>query len=495
MKFIKKHPNLALYLIISLPVLIYFSFFLNKGLTLYDEGYIAESSYLTSLGKIPYKDFYFQYTPLTAWVGAIIFKIFGVGILQLRWFALTASIVTILFGYGVAKELTNRVMAAVMALAFVAWGFPQANFLWPSSLSLLFFFITLFCFIKFDKTKNFLYLSAAGAAVAGNILTKQNLGTILLVTSIIFIPLIARKFLLKSFIQFFIPLFLILVAGSSVTFLNNPNFSGIREFISRSLMVARGQILYSPYPLFDRFPNNPSNFVRWAVKTYLYLSPVLLILVLGLKLFIKRDMKPLIVGIFISSAFYFFTAVWPTADLAHFTFGVPALLLVFMVANLVYKGLARKIALFSVLLFALIGFYKVFFMSYYTFETPYLRLRNTISIRGEKLIVDKKYKVIVDYLNENKEKIFANKSIFVYSYAPMIYFILDKNPPIYDLYTVENLLSPSAVSGNVDKLEKTKTDFVLLETWRESNSEISRFIRKNYRKVGEVWDFEILERI
>ena len=134
-------------------------------------------------------------------------------------------------------------------------------------------------------------------------------------------------------------------------------------------------------------------------------------------------------------------------------------------------------------------------MSYYTFETPYLKLRDVIYIKEEKIVVDQKYKVIVETLNKEKNGLFRNKKIFVYSYAPMIYFILEKDPPVYDLYTVENLLSDTSISKTINSLEQAKVDVILLESWRESNSEITRYIRKNFKKTGEIWDFEVLERI
>lgn len=473
----------------------YYSLFVNKGLTLYDEGYIVESSYLAYQGKVPYQDFYFQYTPLSVWLGALIFKIFGVGILKLRWFALIVSVTTVILGYVISKELAGRKNAILISLGLIAWGFPHANFLWPSSLSLLFLFAVLFCFIRYDKTKNLRYISLAGIAVWGNILTKQNLGMVSLATSIVFLILVCKGRIVKGLLHFLAPLAVIAGISLSVIYLSNPDFSGIKELFYRSLMAVKGQVLYSPYPLLTLLPGGPGEILKWIVKTYLYLTPIFVITVLGIKLFIKRDIKPLLVGVFISSVFHFLVLVWPTADLAHFTFGAPTILLVFIIAALVYKGLIRKFALLSVLLFTLIGFYKTFFMSYYTFETPYLKLGNQVTIRGEKIIVDEKYKTIIGFLEENKDGLFANKSVFVHSYAPMIYFILDKEPPTRELYTVENLLSKEALHDVVESLAITKTNIILLETWRVKDSEITRFITDNYKKVETVWDFEILTKL
>ena len=131
-------------------------------------------------------------------------------------------------------------------------------------------------------------------------------------------------------------------------------------------------------------------------------------------------------------------------------------------------------------------------MSYYTFETPYLKLNNRVTIRGEEIIVDDKSFAILDTLNKEKDTIFKDKSVFVYSYAPMIYFILDKTPPTTELYTVESLLSKKVQNTVVSDLDKYKVDVVILESWREANSDITKYIRSNYQSVGSIWDFEVL---
>lgn len=183
--------------------------------------------------------------------------------------------------------------------------------------------------------------------------------------------------------------------------------------------------------------------------------------------------------------------IWPTADLAHFTFGVPALIISFLTGTLSQNNFLKTFSKICILFFIAIGFYKTFFMNYYTFETPYLKLKNTVSIRGEKLIVDEKHFVILDALDKQKDIYFKNKSVFVYSYAPMIYFILDKNPVTPELYIVESLLSEKAIKTVVSDLEKIKPDVIFFESWRESNSEITKYIKEGYQETENIWDFKI----
>ncbi len=463
----------------GIVVFAYFAFFLNRGITLYDEGYITESSYLTFLGKIPYKDFYFQYTPLTAWLGAAIFKIFGVGILQLRWLALLVSLATVLLGYLIADKIGGKKIAILAAIAVTAWGFPHANFLWPSSLATLFLFLTIFCLIN----KKY---SLAGISVALTLLAKQNLGLILLVATGIFVLFRGkiRPFLLNLAL---IPAFAFLILIST-----NPNLSGFTEFFYRSSLIAKGEALTTWYPALTLPPQGVGQIIKWIVKTFLYYSPLVFIFYNLIALFKdkKRNIPNLV--IFTISTLFFFTMIWPTTDLAHFTFAVPALIISFVIGT---RSKDKILKIFSILCisgFLVIGFYKTLFMSYYTFETPYLKLNNRVTIRGEEIIVDDKSFAILDTLNKEKDTIFKDKSVFVYSYAPMIYFILDKTPPTTELYTVESLLSKKVQNTVVSDLDKYKVDVVILESWREANSDITKYIRSNYQSVGSIWDFEVL---
>lgn len=468
---------------------------MNKGITLYDEGYIVESSYLTFLGKIPYKDFYFQYTPLTAWLGALTFSFFGVGILQLRWLSLLYSLLTVLTGFAISNKIAGKKIALLTGLALTAWGFPHANFLWPSSFATLFLFLTLFAFLNFYQTKKIVYASLMGLFVAFALLTKQNLGAILFISSTIFVFLLNFQEGFRGKIwTYFLTLSMVLFFGFILLIQNNGHFLGFEEFFYRSSLIAKGGALLTWYPSVSLPPLSVGQFVKWFVKTFLYYSPLVFI---GYNLFtfIKyQRVKFLNLSIFVITAVFFLTMIWPTADLAHFTFAVPALIILFLTGIQLNDKVLRVSSIFLLVLFTFIGFYKTFFMSYYTFETPYLKLSRTVSVRGENIIVDEKHFIILDSLNKQKDTYFDNKSVFVYSYAPMIYFVLDKIPPIPELYTVEGLLSKSATDNVVSALDKNKTEVVLFETWRDGHSNISKYIRDNYKNTKSIWDFEVLNR-
>jgi hypothetical protein len=261
------------------------------------------------------------------------------------------------------------------------------------------------------------------------------------------------------------------------------------------LRAAGGKILSSNLPSVNFWLNDMAGNLKSIAKFLLYYSPLFLTLGVLLLWAKKIKLNPAQVIVLLLSFTFFLTMVWPTIDLAHFTFGVPALVLAFTSVSKTSNKMVQRISSAYLLFFLLIGVYKTFFMSYYTFETPYLNLHKSVLIRNEKISVDDKHETVVNALNEYKNGIFKNKSVFVYSYAPMVYFILDKVPPVHDLYTQEGLISENSLQADVKSLGLSPPDFILIEKWRWVDSEITRFIKANYRPIASIWDFEVWQKI
>jgi hypothetical protein len=80
---------------------------------------------------------------------------------------------------------------------------------------------------------------------------------------------------------------------------------------------------------------------------------------------------------------------------------------------------------------------------------------------------------------------------------PMFYYLIDQTSPTYELYTVDSLLSHPDQLRVINELKEKNVDFVIFETWREKDSQnlITKYIRDNYKKVDQVWDYDILEKI
>lgn len=475
--------------------ILYYSFFLNKGLTLYDEGFITESSYLTYLGKIPYKDFAFPYTPLSIWLGSIMFHVFGVGLIKLRLLALVISALTVALTYWLAFKISTKHVAILTSIAVLIWGFPQTNFLWPSSLALLPFLLTLAFLIKYLEEKSSTNLFLTGIFVTLTTLAKQNVGATLFM-GILFLLLYTHptKKKLLNVVPFIYGVASLAFASLIVLMIENPGLVGLKETFYRSVNAVSGKILlsgYTPIPV----SLDLNRDIKSIAKLLFYFSPVFILITIFYSKIKLAKIKPKIFSVLLLTFIFAATISWPTTDLVHFTFAVPATVLGFAVSSSLTNKYVRSGSLFFILMFVSIGVYKTLFMGYYAFEAPYTKFRNSTYVRGEQILVDKKYQTIIDGLNTYNQGILKNKSVFVYSYAPMVYFVLDKETPVYDLYTQEDLVSPQSIDRDVDQLRKSKPDFVLVERWRWADSEISRYIKNNYKAVSTIWDFELWERV
>ncbi len=478
-------------LLIGVLAFIYFSFFVNRGLTLYDEGYIVESSYLIYSGKLPYRDFFFQYTPLTAYLGAIWFKLFGTGILKLRWLALLFSVATVILGYLISRRFANESTSLLVAATLVAWGFPHANFLWPSSVSLFLLFLILYFLIKFSESQKSLYLFLSVITVGLSLLTKQNLGLANFVGASAFVVFLWLKNKKKfNFWRFYLGMFLILLA--SVLFINE-----LRELFLRSFTVLKGETMLYPYTLISKLEPGFKGLAKWAGKTFVYIYPLCIYLMSAILAIRFKVSNSLWYVLFFLTSLHFFTVVWPTADLVHLSFALPVVPLMIVAYSRQNNSFWKKFVWGSLIIFLAIGFYKTLFMRYYSFETPYRLQQIPVEIRGERIYVDQKHAVIVNDLIKAKNELFKDEPVFVHSYAPMIYFILDKYPPVDELYTVDWLLNTEDQREVVATIKDQELEWVLLESWREKDSQslITKFITDDFRKVEEIWDFEVFRKI
>lgn len=123
--------------------------------------------YMMTQGLLPYKDIAIAHTPHLITDLAIFFKIFGVGVFQLKIYTWLLIIVTDLIVYWVSNKLWNRKVAVISTLSFIILQiFFDGNGLWFDSLiapfSVLLFYLV--------STKNYFWTGIVWAVM---FLTKQ----------------------------------------------------------------------------------------------------------------------------------------------------------------------------------------------------------------------------------------------------------------------------------------------------------------------------------
>ncbi len=120
---------LKVLLLLLLPILIYFHL---HGIVIGDEGHILLSSEKILSGMLPYRDFDFDYTPLSIFLTAFSFKALGASVLSSRILMIGLSLLSSLLIFKIVHYSTkNRLYSTLATLLFVSWGPPHINFSSP----------------------------------------------------------------------------------------------------------------------------------------------------------------------------------------------------------------------------------------------------------------------------------------------------------------------------------------------------------------------------
>src|SRR3990167_874455 len=94
---IKKYVVLEIVLLFAAAV--YYLFFVNKGIDLFDEGYFVHAAERIFQGEQPYKDFALQYVPAYFYLLAFLYKILSPSILVGRFLNLFICLLIIFFTF------------------------------------------------------------------------------------------------------------------------------------------------------------------------------------------------------------------------------------------------------------------------------------------------------------------------------------------------------------------------------------------------------------
>lgn len=145
--------------------------------------------YLIVKGWLPYTDIAIAHTPLMLVKLAFFYKIFGVGIIQLKAFTWALILILDFLVYWISRKLWNEKVALVAVAFFVFWQvFFEGNGLWFD----LFMGIPIFVSYYFVKSKNFVW---AGIFWALAFISKQTAFWFLIPIGLEF--LLSKKYLVE----------------------------------------------------------------------------------------------------------------------------------------------------------------------------------------------------------------------------------------------------------------------------------------------------------
>jgi HEAT repeat protein len=163
-------------------VLAYFALFVRYGINLDDEGTLLAQFYRTYLGEVPYRDFHMGYTPSGHYFQALLFHVFGVSIVPLRWGLAVCHSLTAALLFVIARRIMPAAFALLPALAYVAimpfypGEFASFNIPYPAWYVVLFWVAGFWAALRFFAGGRLWWIAASGLLNGLCFAFKPNVG-------------------------------------------------------------------------------------------------------------------------------------------------------------------------------------------------------------------------------------------------------------------------------------------------------------------------------
>lgn len=464
-----------------LLLFLYYFFFVNKGIVIYDEGYYAHIADRIVNGEVPYRDFFIQFTPGYFYILALFYKLFGTSII-------TGRILTVIICLGIGyltllimdKFKSDLKFKILSLLSVASFGFPLINNMsllaWPSvllSLLAILFFID----------KKFILL---GVILSLLLFTKQNLGIYFFIFTNLFLFLLTPSFKFKARNIFFtnFAFFLTTFVWFSYFFVFQ---NGIDQFME---LINFNRKYLSVY----QFSYPPLSFIlqpTGILKLLPYYLPIAFVFI-AIKGFFNKKKNLNILYFSTLSLAGFFGTVYPTSDLLHVYpfFGM------FLVSSLLFFRNSNLFKYWRLLVLILIGsgFYLTLFKEYYRYQPQYRYQKTRLDLpKTQNIFIDKPLATDLAVLNLfftiNTKK---GDYILSYPFSPMLYFVLERRSPSRFANYYPGYLTPSQEKEVIKNLKEKKVRFIVTFLNYRFNTPISKFIQRQ-KKVYERGQFKIFE--
>lgn len=480
----------SFYSFVILIIVGFLSFYISRGVSYYDEGYILYGGQMIAQGEIPYKDFHFAYTPGSIVLTAFAFKIFEESILSERIITLIFQLFTIWILWSLLLSITKRKSIALLGIAmYIPWGPGHINFAWPVMFAICFGLLTCLLFIKgiIHKDKRLFFI--AGITVILTFLFKQNFGVVLLVNCFLAYFWV-RELKNKSYIGHFI---LGAIFSSSLFLLYLFITKSFNAFIDDFWIYTVQRIIL------EKTLDTPfiygQAFAEKIVKTLFYLFPFLISL-FGLVLCLKKKRYYFFVCSF--CLLFYVIGIRPTTDYTHLVpllslSGIPLGLSLFLIKN---KQIKKLLIIISVIFISL-GIYSSFYKDYYRWEVPLTQQVIFVDTPRVMIFTDNRrnlgMKQLGQYIQNNTQE---KEQIYVHYYAPIIYFLANRsNATSYAIHP-SNAHMQVYQKEVIASLQKKKTRIVITHINNQhEKTPIGVFIRKNYLRQTIIDDYVVWKKI
>lgn len=460
LKSILLKPDISLISILFIVLTCYYLPFMNRGLVTGDEGYSLHNAERILHGEVPYRDFFLQYPPGYFYLIAACFKLLGVSVLTGRLLTLVVCLgifltsLALLKSFGIASH-----KAKVLALfCIAAFGYPLINIpvvVWPTVLITELIMLQL---MKLFQEKNLKATIFIGILIGLQFLIKQNIALV----DMLFVNILLLVAIRWSFMR--ISQALVVMNGMWVVM----TFLWIWYFFLRNNLSALFDLITFNKRYIGIYPFSypPLSFLLQPLgffKLLPYYLPFVFLLLLLATFFNKRKERKLIVLSLPIAGF--FTTVYPTSDLLHVYPYFGLVLVSFLI--FINSQFLRFQKLFFLLLFLCIGsgFYLTLFREYYRGQPPYNQENTALyAPRASGILIDgtsaRNINTIYAFITSHTK---ANEAIFVYSFSPMLYFLLDRhNPSRYSIY-YPTYLTVDEEKATIRDIQKKKVKYLIAD--------------------------------
>jgi hypothetical protein len=497
LKIIQSKRYLLLFDILFIFIgLLYYLFFVNKGLVLSDEGYYVHYAERIAKGEVPYRDFVLQYTPGYFYLLAFLYKIFGFQILVGRFVSVFFCLLILgaIFVLLRLYKINSLLIHSLAAFVIISLGYPLL-FIPLVIWACVFFAIMLtILYICWYRNKKNIYVLWIGLLLSLTILFKQNVGLVFTLMLNILVLLSSDQKLvtrikslcvLNSTWIMIIGTLILIYLGSAHT------LSGL------FVMFAMSKQFITTYP----FSYPPLSYLfqpTGIFKLLPYYYPIVFAGFVTVTLFKKPfEWEKLAFSLIMLSGF--FTTVYPASDLLH----VYPFLGVVLVSSIIFFQKKKILPVVYVLctIFIFMGTYLTFFGQSYRYEGYFLKETTPLNLpKTANIMVDGSHSTMMSLLPLNNfiyTHTKKNDHIFVYPFSPMLYFVLDRQNPsgISQFVLLEAPSDEYSEDRVISEIKEKKVKYIIAVGPYIYDRKISKFIQqqKKVYTTGPYIVFEVKE--
>jgi hypothetical protein len=224
-----------------------------------------------------------------------------------------------------------------------------------------------------------------------------------------------------------------------------------------------------------------------------YLPIVFFILLIGFNLRKHADRKQLILLLPIAG---FFTNIFPTSDLLH-VYPYFGLVLVAFIIFISSHMLRFQRGFYLLLIICIVsGFYLTHFREYYRGQPSYSQQNTPLQApKAKGILIDsaaaQSINSIYTFIHNHTK---PHDDIFVYSFSPMFYFLLDRqNPSRYSIY-YQKYLTPDEERATIRDIKKKKVKYIITD-WQsdfDDATPLSAWLLKK-KKLQQYGQYSIVD--